>query len=199
MRNALPLRLALPALESFLAENVEKEVRKDALAIGRAAELLVAGGPPGMDAVRQLVEATKAIDREFLDRAQNFPVRISIHYDEIAPARMKRIERLLGAAYRILAAWDAEQRLRPAVCASFPQRDLEGLLRELLQLYALETRALSRAVGLPTLLTPLRDHVAQRLFDVMDHIAASLAGEVARGVYRRAVTNEVLACTKPAA
>lgn len=186
LRAGLPMRLVLPHLEPVFALNVDKEVRKDALVIRRAADALAAGAPPGIEVVQQLVDATKAIDREFLDRVRAFPVRISIRYDDIAPVRAKRIERLLGAAYRILVAWNAERRLRAALRASFPEPELERLLHELLQLYALETRALSRSVGLPTLLAPVREHVAHSLFAIMDNVATCLAGELARAVYRRA-------------
>ena len=64
LRRALPLRLALPALEPFLAENVAKEVRKDALVIQRAGEALAAGAPLGPEAARQLWPA-RAVDQEF--------------------------------------------------------------------------------------------------------------------------------------
>jgi hypothetical protein len=185
LRAGLPLRLVLPRLEPVFALNVDKEVRKDGLVIRRAADALTAGTPPGREAVRQLVEATKAIDREFLDRVQAFPVRISIRYDDIAPVRARRIERLLGAAYRILVAWNAESRLRPALRASFPESEFERLLHELLELYALETRALSRSVGLPALLAPVREHLAQSLFAIMDNVARCLAAELARAVYHR--------------
>jgi len=54
LRAALPLRLALPALEPFLAENVAKEVRKDALVIRRAGEALAPG------AAREILAAARA-------------------------------------------------------------------------------------------------------------------------------------------
>lgn len=185
LRAGLPLRFVLPRLEPIFALNVDKEVRKDRLVIRRAADAVAAGGPPGREMVRQLVEATKAIDGEFLHRVQAFPVRISIRYDDIAPVRARRIERLLGAAYRILVAWNPETRLRPALRASFAESEFERLLHELLELYALETRALSRSVGLPAVLAPVRDHLAQSLFAIMDDVARRLAGELARAVYRR--------------
>ena len=39
LRQVLPLRLALPRIESFLAENVAKEVEKDAEVIRTAATI----------------------------------------------------------------------------------------------------------------------------------------------------------------
>jgi len=184
LRGSLPLRLALPHLENVLALNVDKEVRKDALVIRRAAEALAAGLPPGREVVQQLLDATKAIDRAFLEGVGAFPVRIVIRYDEIVSVRMRRIEFLLGAAYRILAAWRAESGLRAALRAAYTEPDFERILHEMLRLYAIETRALSRSVRLPALLAPVQDRVAQRLFGIMEDAGGRLARELARAVYR---------------
>ena len=184
LRATLPLRLALPHLEPVLALNLDKEVRKDALVIRRAGEALTAGSPPGREAIQQLFDATRAIDRMFLERVGAFPVRIVIRYEEIAPVRMQRIESLLRAAYRILAEWRAGVGLRAALRATYPQPDLYRLLHEMLRLYAIETRALSRSVRLPALLAPVRERVAQNLFATMNDAATRLAAELARTVYR---------------
>lgn len=184
LRAALPLRLVLPHLEPFLALNVAKEVRKDALVIGRAGEAVAAGRPAGREALQQLLEATKEIDRAFLARVGAFPVGIVIRYEEIAPVRMRRMERLLEGAYRILDAWRQVRGVRAAVRASYPRAELEEFLRELLQLYARETQLLSRSVRLPALLIPAREIFAQRLFTIMNDAAARLAGDLARTVYR---------------
>jgi len=184
LRAALPLRLALRHLEPVLALNVDKEVRKDALVVRCAAEALAGGAPPGREAVQRLLEAIRTIDRAFLDGLSGFPVRIVIRYDEIAPLRAQRVERLLDTAYRILSAWRTEGGLRLALHAAFPRPDLEQLLRDLLRLYALETRALGRTVRLPTLLMPVGERATEHLFSVMNEVGARLAVEVVRVVYR---------------
>ena len=184
LRAALPLRLALRHLEPVLALNLEKEVRKDALVIGCAAESLAGGAAPSREAVQRLLEAGRTIDREFLDRVGGFPVRIVVRYEDIAPLRARRVERLLDAAYRILIAWRTEGRLRRALHAAFPRPDLERLLGDLLRLYALETRALGRSVRLPRLLVPVGERAAEHLFSVMNEVGARLAVEVVRTVYR---------------
>ena len=164
MRAALPLRLALPALEPFLAENVAKEVRKDALVIRRAGEA------PAPGTAREILAAARAIDREFLERIGAFPVRIEIPYERIEPLRLRRIELGLDTARRILDAWRQGRRLR----AAFAHGELERRLFEMLQLYAEETQALSHAVRLPGILAPLRERVAQRLRDAMARAARTL-------------------------
>ncbi len=181
LRAALPLRVALPRVESFLADNVAKEARKDAIVIGHAGGAL--GNPlaPDAAAVRALLEAAKEIDRSFLDRVGHFPVRIAIPYERIEPLRRRRIERLLDLSHRVLRRWHAGGRLRD----EFANEELRQRLQEMLDLYVEETLALSHSVRLPALLVPLRAHLAQALRDVMREVAARMASDIARAVHRR--------------
>ena len=176
MRAALPIRVGLPALESFLAENVEKEVRKDARVIRCAAVAVAAGTAPPAEAVRQLLAAARETDREFLARVSRFPVRIDIPYGELEPLRARRIELGLDLAYRVLQAWSRGDKSRSAI----PGRDFAERIRELLELYALEVLVLSRSVGLPGPLAALRERMAQRLREEMAGIARAMAGTLAR-------------------
>lgn len=176
MRAALPLRLALPALEPFLAENVNKEIRKDARVIQQAATALTAGERPGPGAARQLLGAAREVDREFLARVGAFPLRIRIRYEAIEPLRLQRIELGLDTAYRILQAWQAGRRLHQA----FAPGELQRRVFDLLRLYARETLALSDSVQLPGILAPLRARIAQRLEQAMMHAAHTLTA-AARG------------------
>jgi len=185
LRAALPLRIALPHIEPVLARNVAKEMQKDALVIRRAGEALSVGVPPSGEALRRLLEATKEIDRAFLTQVGSLPLRIVIPYEEIMPIRMERIERLSGAAYRVLDAWQRQSGVRAAMQASYARAELERLLLDLLQLYALETRILSRSVRLPMLLAPVRERIAQSLQGIMNDTAKRLAAELTSVVYRR--------------
>lgn len=180
---ALPLPGALPKLEEFLAHNVAKEVRKDALVIRRAAEARAGEERPARDTLLELLQGTKEIDREFLRRVARFPISIDIPYQEIDPVRLRRMERLFAAARAVLAAWPQGQGPRQALRAAFAREDLERLLAEVLGLYAQETLALSRGVRLPALLRPVRELAMRRLVGVMDSIARRLAAEAARTVY----------------
>lgn len=181
LRAVLPLRLALPALEPFLADNVAKEARKDAMVIRCAGEALAAGAPPAPAAAAQLVAAARDIDREFLARLGALARRIEIRYERIEPLRLRRIELGLDAAYRILAAWRSGQRLRGA----FPPGGLERRLLEMLQLYADETLALSQSVQLPGLLEPLRERVSRRLQEAMTRAARELTRAVSAAALNR--------------
>ncbi|TRZ92104.1 MAG: hypothetical protein D4R84_12970 [Rhodocyclaceae bacterium] len=184
LRAALPLRLALPHLEPVLALNVTKEVQKDTLVIVRARELAADCPPAWADVLPQLLQATKEIDRTFLARVGTFPVGIVIRYDEITPIRTRRMKLLYDAALRVLAAHDGDRRLRGAIQATFSRDEFGLLLNELFRLYAEETRSLSRSVRLPGLLVPLREFIAQELFNVMLRVARPLAHEITAATYR---------------
>lgn len=180
LRSALPLRAGLPQLEQFLAHNVAKEVRKDTLVIRRAAEAAAADARP---ALLELLQSAKQIDRDFLRRTVRFPIGIDIRYQEIDPLRLRRMERLFGAAQSVLAAWPQGQGAREALRAAFAREELERLLAEILGLYAQETLALSRGVRLPALLRPVRELAMQRLVGIMQSIARRLATDAARAVH----------------
>ncbi|OIQ99242.1 hypothetical protein GALL_186500 [mine drainage metagenome] len=184
LRAILPLRLALPRLESFLADNVAKEAAKDALVISRVGEALAAGLTPGEEMVRQLLAAGKEVDRAFLDRVSDFPIGIVIRYEEIDPLRLQRIGRMQQAARLILARTGGRGDVRSAIRGCYRCGEFEQLLLDLMRLYAQETRALSRSLRLPALLVPLRERIAQSLYDVMVDAAAGLASDVAGSVYR---------------
>jgi len=174
LRAALPLRLALPHLEPLLARNVAKEVRKDALVIGRA----------GRASVAELLAEARRIDGEFLAGVGRLPIRIVIPYAEIEPLRARRIALLGGAAQRVLEAWLPGRGLRAALRACFTRAELEQLLREDLRLYAQETLALSRALRLPAILRPAREAIAERLHAIMQASADELARAAAAGALR---------------
>ncbi|MBU0752159.1 MAG: hypothetical protein KJ787_12875 [Gammaproteobacteria bacterium] len=181
---ALPLRMALPRIESFLALNVAKEVRKDALVIRQAGGVSGRQSVPDAAVLRQLYEATLEVDSDFLARIGGFPVGIVIRYEEIEPIRLRRIGRLYRAAQMIVEDWSQQGGGRAALRSRFTRGELETLVYDLLQLYALETQALSRSLRLPGLLTPLREGIARSLYRVMIDTAGRLAREVATVVHR---------------
>jgi hypothetical protein len=183
LRAALPLRLALPHLEPLLARNVAKEVRKDALVIARA-DRVPATGAPDREAVRELLQAARKIDGEFLAGLSRAPIRVVVPYDEITPLRARRVEQLLEATCRVLQSWEAKRGLRAALQACFTRAEFERLICDDLRLYAKETLALSRAVRLPAILRPARESIAERLYEIMQRTAAQLARDAAASVFR---------------
>lgn len=182
LHSLLPMRLALPHLEKVLALNVAKEVSKDALVILRAGEADEAH--PAEELLHQLLEASKQIDSGFLARVGPFPVDIVIKYEEIAPIRRKRIELLFRTTLRMLSARRDAPDIRTALQASFPRQEFEVTMRELLLLYAQETRLVSRSVRLPALLAPLREKIARELYRVMNETAFVLAADIAAYAFK---------------
>ena len=170
----------LPAIEPLLAENVAKEIRKDALVIRCAAQALASGTPPGAQDSQRLLADAREIDRQFLDCAAGLPLRLDIPYTRIEPLRRQRIERGLDLAYRFLAAWRAGGRLRDAL----PAEALEQRLVEMLTLYCEETAVLGRGVRATGPLAALRGRATQGLREIMILVASRLARETALAVHR---------------
>lgn len=178
-------KLLLPVFRSFLEINVRKEVEKDRLVIQRAAAAQRAGGAPGPADLKPLLQQAREIDRQFLHQAAVFPVDIQIEYRDIEQIRARRIEKLLAAAYALIARWEATPHFHTAVAGLYTREEFESLLREILLLYSTETKALSRSVRIPQILNIARDSVSDAVYTVMTGVADDLAGELTRQVYRR--------------
>jgi hypothetical protein len=178
-------KLLLPVFRSFLEINVRKEIEKDRLAIMRAAETQRAGGTPGPADVEALLQQAREIDQRFLREAAVFPVNIRIEYRDIESFRRRRVEMLLAATHALFTRWEVTPRFRAAVAARYTRAEFEAQLREIMQLYGAETRALSRSVRIPSIFNIARDSISDTVYSVMASVAADLAGELARKVYRR--------------
>lgn len=160
--------MALPWLDQFLDLNVAKEILKDR-------QVILAARHPGPAEMAALLAAARAVDRDFLHQVARLPIEIPIPYDAIEPIRARRMELLLALARSLLAAWKPGMKLSKVLLAALPERELEASLRQLMWLYAEETRAICLALRLPLLLRPLRDRLAEALFEVMTGTAADLA------------------------
>lgn len=183
LRGKLALRVALPYLEPVLALNVEKEVRKDRIVIGHAHKAALRGEAPPRELANDIFAATKAIDSDFLQRVEDFPVRIVIPYDEIEPLRLARIRYVLDTAFRVFSAWRHRVRFRTALRASYSQPDFELVMNLILDSYARETRSLSRALKLPAMLAPIGERAAQYLGTIMGDSGTRLVSELAHNLY----------------
>jgi len=183
LRAFMPVRLVLPYVEPILAANVAKEIEKDRLVIARAAK---AGAPTGLPAteIEALFEATRAIDRRFLEQLGRLPVHLTIDYATVRPIRLRRIATLVNATRDLLDRWGPTVRLRAALQTCYAPAEFEQLLTKLLGLYAEETHALSRAVELPLLLAPVRDVFAGKLLEVMRERGVHLARQATAAAFR---------------
>ncbi|GBE10020.1 hypothetical protein BMS3Bbin12_00534 [bacterium BMS3Bbin12] len=178
-------RLALPPFQAFLNINVGKEVEKDRLVILRAAELHRSGTEPDPAHVAALLQQAREIDQTFVRKAATFPIDIRIQYRDIEHYRQQRIELLLQTSYRILTQWQGVSSFRAAVNKLYDEAQFRELLHDILRLYAMETRMLSRSVRIPHLLSLARDAVTRTITDVMERESEALAKSLAHVVYRR--------------
>jgi hypothetical protein len=184
LRNALAFRVALAHLQPVLALNLDKEIRKDTLVIRHAGYAVAAGQAPAKPDAQKLYVETQAIDATFLQDMESSPVRVVIPYDEIEPLRVRRIQYVIEAAYRILSVWPEHRGLKAALRAIYGETDFELLICMILDLYARETRALARAVRVPAALAPLQDRFARHVGSVMSEVGMRLAQDLARRIYR---------------
>ncbi len=178
-------RLALPPFQSFLNINVGKEVEKDRLVILQAAGLHESGTRPDSAHVAALLQQAREIDQTFVRKAAMFPIDIQIQYQDIERYRQQRTELLLQLSYRILTQWQDVSSFRAAVNELYDEAQFQELLHDILSLYAMETRMLSRSVRIPHLLGLARDAVTQIIADIMEQEAEALARSLAHVVYRR--------------
>ena len=178
-------RLALPPFQSFLNINVAKEVEKDRLVIAQAAKVHQSGTEPDPGHVAALLQKAREIDQTFVRNATAFPIDIQIQYQDIEHYRQQRIELLLQTSYRILTQWQDVSSFRAAVNELYNEAQFRHLLHDILRLYAMETRMLSRSVRIPNLLTLARDAVTQTITNVMEQEAEALAKSLAHTVYQR--------------
>jgi hypothetical protein len=178
-------KLLLPPFKTFLDINLDKELDKhrEVIAVARAAAR--SGTPPGPAETEQLLQRARAIDQEFLRKAQSVSAALDIRYPEIDPIRRRRFELVSTAAYQILDGWGAGTRFRTAIRGRYPREQFHSLLREILNLYIQETGALSRSVKIPRALARFSDALIAAVHAAMQEAAGQLALELTDKVYRR--------------
>lgn len=178
-------RLALPPFQSFLAINVDKEVEKDQRVITRAAKIHQSGTQPDPSHTAALLLEARQIDQDFVRKAIAFPIDIQIQYQDIEHYRRQRIGLLLRTSYRILEQWQEIHSLRKVIKRQYSEAQFNDVIHEILRLYAMETRMLSRSIRIPHLLGLARNKVTQTVSTVMEQESETLAFSVTRTVYRR--------------
>lgn len=179
-------KLVLPAFNSFLELNVRKEVAKDRQVILRAAELYQSGTTPVDADVRGLLQQAKEIDQTFLRQISLFPININIDYAAIEKVRQQRVQCLLHESHRIITQWASTAQITAAITTLYDRHEFNAILYDMLHLYSLETRLLSRSVRIPAVLFVARDALTKTVSATMQAVAKSLAAEMSGRIYRRA-------------
>lgn len=175
------LSLALPIFSRYLEANVGKEVEKDRLIIGEAAQAFHAGRPACDLDLEDIFEKTKIIDKKFLDSLSIPSFSISIRYSDFADIRIQRIWRIARTVYELLDNWSERALFGDAVRTAYRESEFRHILDEILQLYSLETRMLGDAIRSPfhqSILAYLTS-----LFDAMETVREGLAATYAKTIF----------------
>jgi hypothetical protein len=175
------LSFALPVFSRYLEANVEKEVEKDRLIIGEAAQALHAGRPACDLDLEDIFEKTKIVDKKFLDSLSIPSFSISVRYSDFADIRLQRIWRISRTVYELLENWPHRAVFDDAVRTAYRENEFRHILDEILQLYSLETRMLGEAIRSPFRKTILA--YLTSLFDAMEAVREGLAAKYTKNIF----------------
>ena len=178
---AVPIRL--PFIGDYIDSNVMKEVEKDRIVICRASEAFHAGkGAVDMDR-DALFEETKAVDRTFVKKLLIPSFSLNVRYEDFADIRKKRIRLLVDAVHAVLRGWNDAATLEETLRAVFPLDQFKESLTEILHLYNLETRILSRSVRFLPPFHGVMAKFADVLFNTMETESRDLVDDYANNIY----------------
>ncbi|MCX7794136.1 MAG: hypothetical protein N2257_07030 [Thermodesulfovibrionales bacterium] len=177
LRHQAFFRVLMPAISKFIDDNVEKEIKKDSLAIKLIFDAFNLERKVSKTEFDKIIEKTKRIDEEFLEKTSSVPLSLKIPYNEVEELRRRRIETLARFVCTILHHWMDEESLHSAIRLAYKKEDLKKLIFNILHLYNLETKILSSSVKLPLILKPAKESLSRALFDTMESVAREIAEE----------------------
>lgn len=183
LNNHLPLRLFFAPLQPFFNANVHKEIEKDHLVIKHAAAVFETGKSRGEINVDDLFELTKDIDRQFLGKLANPFFSIQIRYDDFAEIRKKRIDAFVDLAFSLLDTWEAQTSFKQAVKSTFSEASFREVLGEVLHLYNVETRMLSKSATFTDPAGRVKELFSEKLFTTMEKTARDISTVYARKTF----------------
>lgn len=170
-------RVLMPVISNFLDENVEKEIKKDSLAIGLIFDAYMLERKVSQKEFGIIIEKTKIIDEEFLAKTRSLPLSLKIPYGQIEELRRKRLELIAKFVCTILNHWIDEEPLYSAIRLAYKKEEFKKIIFKILHLYNLETRALSTSVKLPLFLKIAKDSLSKALYDTMESVAKEISEE----------------------
>ena len=178
---AVPIRL--PFIGDYIDSNVMKEVEKDRIVIRRASEVFHAGRGASDTDREELFEETKAVDRTFVQHLRIPVFSLTVRYEDFADIRKKRIRLLVDAVHAVLRGWNDAATLEETLRAVFPLDQFKESLTEILHLYNLETRILSRSVRFLPPFHGVMAKFADVLFNTMETESRDLVDDYANKIY----------------
>ena len=176
----------IPFLGAYIEANVMKEVEKDRIIICHAAEAFAAGkGADDLDN-DALFEETKTVDRTFVKSLIIPSLSVRMRYEDIAGIRKTRIRLLANDVHHILRGWDDSSSFEERLRSVYAAEQFKEAIIEILHLFNLETRMLSRSARFfPPFRTAMKV-IADTLFDVMEAVSRDLAGDYTIKIYQGA-------------
>ena len=183
LTNFLPLKLFLSPFQHFLDANVLKEIEKDRLIIENATVHFERGGNKADLDINDIFEMTIRVDDEFVNKLSNPFFSVEIRYDDFAEIRKKRIAVFITMVFDLLINWQDEVPFPYIVKTTFTEEGYRKFLNEVLHLYNVETRMLSKSFTFHGPAGKAKDLFAERLFATMEKTAGEIAFEYTRRVY----------------
>jgi hypothetical protein len=178
---AVPFRL--PFLGDYIDANVMKEVEKDRIVIRRASEVFHAGRAVSEMDREALFEETKAVDRTFVQHLRIPVFSLTVLYEDFADIRKKRIRLLADEVHAVLRGWKDGATIEETLRADCPPDRFKESLTEILHLYNLETRMLSRSVRFLPPFHGVMAKFADVLFHTMEAESHDLVDDYADEIY----------------
>jgi hypothetical protein len=183
LNNHLPLKIFLSLFQHFLDANVLKEIEKDRLIIEHAAAAFERGNGKAVINADEVFEMTKKTDHEFIKKLSNPLISIKLRYDDFAEIRKRRIASFSGMVFNLLGNWNDGLSFTDVVKHTFGEESYRRVLSELLHLYNIETRLLSKSITFHGPAGKARDLFAEKLFAIMEKAAGDISMKYARRIY----------------
>jgi hypothetical protein len=131
---------------TYVDANVKKEIEKDRLIIRVAAGAFHAAREARDLDLEDIFEKTKRVDKEFLDTLLIPSFTLSLRYSDFSDIRIQRIWRISTMVYALLRNWPDGASLADAVRNAYTEKEFREHVAEILHLYNVETRVLSKSI-----------------------------------------------------
>jgi hypothetical protein len=175
--------LPLPFVAEYMSANVRKEVEKDRLIIEHAIAAYEAGTCVDEQAVDDIFEMTKTVDRTFVKGLMIPLLIIKVRYEDIEDIRKKRIRLLLNAVFNMMKDWADSLSFETRIRQAYSEQEFHATMAEILHLYNQETRALSNSINFLNPFSMAIKFFAGTLFDAMEAAANELTTDCAAKMY----------------
>ncbi len=183
LKSHLLFKVMMPAVSDFLQENVEKEIRKDRLAIILVFDAYERDKRVSDEEFNEILKRTKEIDKEFIQKTGPLPVRIHIPYSEINRIRKKRLHLLAGFICEILNNWEDGEEIFSVIRRAYKREEFRRTLFQILHLYNLETERIARSMKMPLFLESAKDSFIKALYEAMEASAKAISGDITERIF----------------